>query len=339
MSNIVIVVAIIMMVMLLVGGIFIIWGGGGLKGGAPKASTGQVATLRNLVQAQRAQFDPMKEGGPGQRRGKDNLAFVAAEDPALSRKKLAQSSTMTLEKKLKYAQWKITPLQFRAIQALVTILVFIPARMHATVAIQMLAAFLTPAVVRSFLDGAIERRFKAFDADYPVLLLSFVSLLKTGMSTIAGLEAAAKGLDPGSLVRAEVELMIERLRLGLTEEQAINAFGEDIAHPELELFVQSLLLSRKVGGTLSTTLERLAKQVRKRQQFRQQAKAAVGLEQSSIYAIAFIMSALMAYLTWASPDLVLPALKHELGNKIFQGGLASIIFGFWWSRKVTNIKI
>ena len=27
----------------------------------------------------------------------------------------------------------------------------------------------------------------AFDADYPVLLLSYVSLLKTGMSTIAGL--------------------------------------------------------------------------------------------------------------------------------------------------------
>ena len=41
------------------------------------------------------------------------------------------------------------------------------------------------------------------------------------MSTISGLEAAAKGLDDDSLVRAEVELLIERLRLGMTEEQAL----------------------------------------------------------------------------------------------------------------------
>lgn len=339
MSTFAIVALIVGVIILFVAGIFILTGGNTfLKLGGGSNST-QASNLRNLVQAQRAQFDPMREGGQSQRRGKENLAFVAAEDPNLSRRKLSQSSQMTLEKKLKYAQWKITPLQFRAIQIVVTIIVFIPARMHLALPLQLLALFLTPALVNGILGGAMERRFKAFDTDYPVLLLSYVSLLKTGMSTITGLEAAAKGLDEGSLVRSEVELLVERLRLGLTEEQAINAFGEDIAHPELELFVQSLLLSRKVGGTLSTTLERLAKQVRKRQQFRQQAKAAVGLEQSSIYAIAFIMSALMIYLTWASPDLVLPALKHELGNKIFQGGIALIIFGFWWSRKVTNIRI
>jgi tight adherence protein B len=327
------------MIMLLVGGLLIITKGGSLS--SPfKSTSAQTASLRSLVQAQRNQNELLKEtGAQSQRKVKDNLAFVAAEDPNLSRKKLAQSSALTLEKRIKYAQWKITPIQFRAIQVLITIAVFLLARAQLALPMQLLALFLTPSIVMSFLNKAMEKRFMAFDADYPVLLLSYVSLLKTGMSTIAGLEAAAKGLDPGSLVRSECELLIERLRLGLTEEQAINSFGDDIAHPELELFVQSLLLSRKVGGTLSTTLERLAKQVRKRQQFRHQAKAAVGLEQGSIYAIAVIMSLLMGYMVWASPDLVLPALKNEFGAKIFQGGLTLIIIGFWWSKKVTNIKI
>jgi tight adherence protein B len=338
MSSILIVGLIVGVMILLVAGIFIITGGGGLKSLTGSPAPKQAANLRALVQAQRAQNDPFKEGGQRQKT-KENLALVAAEDPNLSRKKLSQSSQMTLEKMIKYAQWKITPLQFRAIQALVTIVVFVPARMHLETPLQLLAFFITPQLVKSVLKRAMDRRFNAFDSDYPVLLMSYVSLLKTGMSTIAGLEAAAKGLEPDSLVRSEVELLIERLRLGLTEEQAINSFAEDVAHPELELFVQSLLLSRKVGGTLSTTLERLAKQVRKRQQFRQQAKAAVGLEQGSIYAIAFIMSGLMVYLTYASPELVLPALKHPMGKKIFQGGLASIIFGFWWSKQITNIKI
>lgn len=340
MSTIAIVILIVLMIILLVGGLLIITKGGSLSSPFTQSNSAQAASLRTLVQAQRSQNELLKESGTQKdRKMKDNLAVVAAEDPNLSRKKLSQSSSLTLEKRLKYAQWSITPVQFRCIQALVTIAVFIFARSQLAFSLQLLALLLTPAIVDSFLGKAIDRRFMAFDADYPVLLLSYVSLLKTGMSTIAGLETAAKGLEPGSLVRSECELLVERLKLGLTEEQAINSFGDDIAHPELELFVQSLLLSRKVGGTLSTTLERLAKQVRKRQQFRHQAKAAVGMEQGSIYAIAVIMSLLMAYMIYASPDLVLPALKNEFGAKIFQGGLTLIIVGFWWSKQVTNIKI
>jgi tight adherence protein B len=337
--NLTIVVVLVALIVLALALIFLLSAGGVLGGQKSKQAATVSTSLRSLVAAQRSQQAALGGEGSAARTSRENLALAAAADSQLSRKKLSAGSRMTLEKKMRYAQWKLTPLQFRAIQLFTTIMVFIPIRLHATIFLQILALVLTPQVVMGLLDKAVGQRFKAFDADYPVLLLSYVSLLKTGMTTIAGLEAAAKGLDEGSLVRSEVELLIERLRLGLTEEQAISAFGEDIAHPELELFVQSLLLSRKVGGTLSTTLERLAKQVRKRQQFRQQAVAVVGLERGSIYAIAGIMTLLMFYLTWASPELVMPAFRNEMGNKIFQAGIALIIFGFYWSRKVTNIKI
>jgi len=289
-------------------------------------------SLRSLVLAQRSQ-----ERGTQKRRG--DLALAAAAESQLTRKKVVSSSRLTLVKKLKYAKWPITPGMFRGCQAFAAVIAFIPAVQFLAISWQILAPVAAWVGISTLLDKSMDRRFKAFDQDYPVLLLSYVSLLKTGMSTITGLEAAAKGLDEGSLVRAEVELMVERLRLGLTEEQAISAFGEDINHPELELFVQSLLLSRRVGGQLSSTLERLARQVRKRQQFRQQAVAAVGMEKSSIYAIAGIMSLLLGYLAWSSPDLIMPAFKHEFGLKMFQGSLGLIMIGFYWSKKVTNIKI
>jgi tight adherence protein B len=295
------------------------------------------SNLRTLVASQRNTGRP---GDPVSRTPKSNLALAAAAETDLTKKKSSNSNgRMTLEKKLRYARWPITPIQFRAIQGFVTLFLFLPVYLHATIFIQAMVLILTPMIVMSVLDYAINRRFEAFDKDYPVLLLSYVSLLKTGMNAIQGMEAAAKGLEPDSLVRAEVELLIERLRLGLTEEQAISAFGEDVAHPELELFVQSLILSRRVGGTLSQTLERLAKQVRKRQQFRKQAVAVVGMERSSLYMIAVIMGLLLGYLVISSPQLVLPAFSHPLGNKIFQCGIMLIVFGFYWSRKVTNIKI
>jgi Flp pilus assembly protein TadB len=103
--------------------------------------------------------------------------------------------------------------------------------------------------------------------------------------------------------------------------------------------VQGLLLSRRVGGQLSSTLERLAKQVRKRQEFRNKAVAAVGMERSSIWAIGGIMTALIIFLGIKSPDLVVPAFQSATGQKMWQGGVACIVVGFYWMKNVTNIKI
>ncbi len=332
-SSMLIILLVVLMLVLAVLVALLFMGGGRTK----MRRQAQVSdSLRSLVQAQRAQ------GGSNlQSQGfkKDNLALAAAAESEISRKKTVSTGRMTLEKKLRYARWPLTPIQFRSIQVIAALAFFIPAYMQLSFVWPFLAPMIGWVIVGSTLSYSISKRFNEFDKDYPVLLLSYVSLLKTGMSTIAGLEAAAKGLDPDSLVRAEVEILIERLRLGLTEEQAISSFGEDIAHPEIELFVQGLLLSRRVGGQLSSTLERLAKQVRKRQEFRKKAVAAVGMERSSVWAIAGIMTALIIYLFVNSPDLVLPAFKHPMGMKMWQGGLALVLVGFYWMRTVTNIKI
>lgn len=307
-----------------------------LFGGSSKKNN-QTANLRSLVIAQKniskASEEKVKYSGTS------SLAYYAAQESGLSNKEKSLNSVNSLTKRLKYANWKMTPFQFRIIQWLITLAILIPAFFKVTWFLFFVIAFLVPELVDGFLQKAIDKRYDAFDNDYPAMLLSYVSLLKTGMNAIGGLDATAKGLEEDSLVRAEIELLIERLRLGLSEEQAINAFAEDIPHPELELFVQSLLLSRKVGGGLSQTLERLAKQVRKRQQFRKQAIAVVGMEKYSSYMIAGIMTGLLGYLSFSSPDLIVPALSHPVGTKIIQTGVGLIMIGFYWSKKVTNIKI
>lgn len=287
-------------------------------------------SLRNLVSAQREH--------PGSSSSK-NLAIAAAAEQRESRRK-AESARFSLDRTLKYAQWSMTPIQFRGIKITLAVATFIIFEfLDVSIVLQVAMVFLAPSLWDSVLSSAIKKRFNNFDKDYPVMLMQYVSLLKTGMGTIGGLEAVAKGMDEDSLVRQEVELLIERLRLGLTEEQAINQFGETIDHPELELFVQSLLLSRRVGGGLSSTLERLAKQVRKRQQFREKAVSAVGMERGSIIAITGIMVLFMLYLGFSQPELLMPGFSDPMGKQISQAGMAFVLLGFYWSRKVTNIRV
>ena len=249
-----------------------------------------------------------------------------------------KSSALTLEKKLRYGQWKLPPLGFRLLEIGISLLVAFVVSLKFNKVMTGIALLSGPLFMRWLLNLYVERRFKAFDSDYPAFLMNLVSLLKTGMNTMGAMEAAAKALEEGSLVREEVQLMLERLKFGVSEDKSIGSFGEDIFHEEIELFVQALLLSRRVGGTLSDTLDRLAKQVRKRQYFRASAVAAVGLQRGSIWFILSIMAGMEVYLYFVYPEAITEAIKDDVGWQVWQFGLTVIFLGMFWVRQVTKIR-
>lgn len=252
----------------------------------------------------------------------------------------SSDNKLTLEKRLKFARLSsVPPYVFAIAQISLSVTAFLLARVWFFIGLQLLALSVGPLIVNGFINGRMNARFKQFDKDYPQFLLSFVGMLKTGLNPMQALEACAVNLDERSLVRQEVELMLERLRLGVSEERSIGSFGEDVNHPEIELFVQSLLLSRRVGGNLSEVVDRLARQVRKRQHFRASALAAVGLQRGSIMFIMCILVSLELYLYIMWPECVIITWTDPTASKVAQGGLCAILFGLWWVAQVTKIKV
>lgn len=301
-----------------------------LMGGGLFGRTDVNANIRNIVASQR----PSDQFAVTRKR--DVTLFDTAAESKVDK---TVSSKLTLEKKLKYAQWKIPPLVFRGIIVAISLFSFSLISLKFNIVLQGFSLLVGPIFMGWLLNFCIDRRFKAFDRDYPSFLLSLVGLLKTGMNTMGAIEAAAASMEDGALLRQEVELMNERLRFGVSEDKSIGSFGEDIFHPEIELFVQALLLSRRVGGNLSETLDRLAKQVRKRQYFRSSANAAVGMQRGSIWIIIGILVGLELYLYFVYPAAVTGAWKDEMGWQVWQFGAIVIMLGIFWVRQVTKIRV
>lgn len=301
----------------------------GLLGSNAKGRGDAHSSMRTIVEAQRKVSETRRD------KPKRASIFQTASESKVSR---VVSSRVTLSKRLKFAQWKMPPLIFHLLEVGISLVAFSLVFSAFNVVIQLLTLATGPLFMRWYLGRAIEKRFKAFDQDYPSFLLSLVGLLKTGMNVMGALEAAAQGLEDGSLVKLEVELMIERLRFGVSEDKSIGSFGEDIYHPEIELFVQALLLSRRVGGTLSDTLDRLAKQVRKRQFFRASANAAVSMQRGSIWFIIVILACIEVYLYFSFPEAVTGAWADETGWQVWQTGILLILLGLFWVRQVTKIR-
>ena len=238
---------------------------------------------------------------------------------------------VTLEDRLLYAQLKGVPTYLVGVsQILTSLILFMIARRFLEEPLQVLALLLGPMIVNTVIDRRIRRRVARFDADFPQFLLAVVGMLKTGLNPVQALEAAVQNLEEDSLVKSEVELMLERFRVGVPEDRSIGSFGEDIAQPEIELFVQALILSRRVGGNLSETLDRLAKQVRKRHTFKMSANTAVAQQRGAIWVIVMIMVAVELFMLKSAPAMVIGAWTHPKLVDWSQGAVVLIFAGIKW---------
>jgi tight adherence protein B len=265
---------------------------------------------------------------------------VETNQAVTPRKQLGRLSA--LERRLKYAHLSITPSQFRiivlaAIAAIYISLLTIP-RLN-TVIHLIIAVWGGSLLVNYYINRRTKIQFDAFDSDFAPFIMAFVGLLKSGMNLMAGMEAASERLGPDSLLRMEVVRMLERLRFGVNEDFAIGSFAESVDHPDIELFVQAMLLSKQVGGSLSNTLERLARQARRRAQFREQAQAAVGQQRGSVWAILAIVALVQTMLYFQMPDVILAGLRSDIGFVVWQVAFLIAWFAVWLIGRITKIKV
>lgn len=276
---------------------------------------------------------------------RDDPTDVEMEDPLLTPELEANALSVerretSLDKRLRYAQLDtVPPYMVSVAQVVISLTAFFFARMFLREVLQITSLMLGPIIVNKIIERRIESRAKRFDTDFPQFLLSVTGMLKTGLNTIQALEAAASGLEEDSLVRQEVELMLERFRVGVPEDRSIGSFGEDIRQPEIELFVQALILSKRVGGSLSDTLDRLSKQIRKRQTFKLSASSSVSQSRGAIWVIIGLIVALQMFLLLMSPGMVLGAWQSPALAGYAQGSLVIVALGIFLMNKITNIKV
>jgi len=263
-----------------------------------------------------------------------------AQQAVTPRKQFGRLSV--LERRLKYAQVSINPLQFRLIILAATAAIYLSLlsipRLNSIIQI-IIAVWGGSLLVNYYINRRTKIQFDAFDKDFAPFIMAFVGLLKSGMNLMAGMEAASERLGPDSLLRMEVIRMLERLRFGVNEDFAIGSFAEGVDHPDIELFVQAMLLSKQVGGSLSNTLERLARQARRRAQFRLQAQAAVGQQRGSVWAILAIVALVQTMLYFQMPDVILAGLRSDIGFVVWQVAFLIAWFSVWLVGRITKIKV
>ena len=142
----------------------------------------------------------------------------------------------------------------------------------------------------------ISKRINQFVALFPDAIDLMVRSLRAGLPITEALAITGKEInDP---VGAEFRTVADKIKIGLTMDQALNDTAKRIPTPEFQFYVITLAIQRETGGNLAETLSNLSEVLRKRQQMKLKIKAMSSEAKASAYIVGVLPFAVAAMI-WA----------------------------------------
>jgi tight adherence protein B len=161
--------------------------------------------------------------------------------------------------------------------------------------------------------------------------------VKAGLSITQSMERVTVNIK-GPLSQ-EFKLVLNKVRLGMTVEEAFNEFAERIPRPDVQMFVTSVNILKETGGNLGETFQTITTTIRERQKVQKkiQAMTAQGLMQGTI--ITLVPFALLAVFAVVDPKYIEPLFTKPLGWFVLFVMLVLQIIGGYSMKKIVTIEV
>ena len=161
--------------------------------------------------------------------------------------------------------------------------------------------------------------------------------LKVGLGLTQSMDRVIKGY-PGPLAK-EFRLVLNKVQLGQTVEEALSEMGERMQKPDVNMLVTAINILKETGGNLAETFYVMADTLRERQKMDKKIKAltAQGRMQARIIsAIPFVLIGLFYVM---DRDYIAPLLFKPLGWVCLGVMLILVAVGAVFMKKMVEIKV
>jgi tight adherence protein B len=130
---------------------------------------------------------------------------------------------------------------------------------------------------------------------------------------------------------SEFRRCAKQLEMGLSFETALRTLVRRAPLTETRIFAAALLVQRRTGGNLPTTLERLAAVFRERLSYYRHFRASTAAARGSVMLISCIGIGGVAYAVLGQPEYMQGLLHEPLGRMMLAGAIALQIIGITWA--------
>lgn len=182
-----------------------------------------------------------------------------------------------------------------------------------------------------------KKRLGKFSEYLPDALSMMCNALKAGQSLNACFnlvsEQAPAPLGP------EFLRCYEEQNLGITLEAALLEMSKRAPNVDLKFFAMAVILQRQTGGDLCEILDKIARLIRERFQIHGMIMALTGEGRLSGAVLLGLPPVLTGVMFVLNPDYIMRLFSHPIGHQMLAGAAVAQVLGFFWIKKIINIKV
>jgi tight adherence protein B len=181
------------------------------------------------------------------------------------------------------------------------------------------------------------RRQAKFDEQLPSTLQLLSGALQAGHSLQQAVDTVVH--EAGDPIAAEFQRVLTEARLGRPLEEAFESMAKRTRSLDFEWTVMAIRLQRQVGGNLAEVLSTVSQTIRDRYSLKRQIKALSAEGRLSSLILSILPVLLFAALLVFNPLFLRPLFTTRLGIMMMAGSVVLMIFGVFWLKKITDIKV
>jgi len=187
------------------------------------------------------------------------------------------------------------------------------------------------------IEVAARRRMKKMHEQLPDVLMILATSLRSGHSFLQGLDTVSKeAADPCA---KEFSRVVAEVRLGRPMEEALNAMADRIGSEDFRWAVLAVNIQREVGGNLAEVLDTVSETLRERDAVRRQIDTLSAEGKLSLYILMGLPIFIGLWIYRANPGYMSPLFHTTGGLVALSAGMAMMLVGYLWMRKIVNVDV
>jgi Flp pilus assembly protein TadB len=204
--------------------------------------------------------------------------------------------------------------------------------------VSLALSLLVATVFSSSVYGIFEnKRQQAFLKTFPTALDLITRGLRAGLSIDKAFATITREL-PDS-VGHEFEKITEQIRLGVPFQNALLNAAIRVKLSDFDFFILSLIIQRRVGGSIADFMENVARIVRKREELRLKVKSMSAEAKATGIIIGSLPFIVVGVISIVSPTYINVFRFHPTGQKLFLVAMSLIVMAGFIVNRMTKIKL
>jgi tight adherence protein B len=188
-----------------------------------------------------------------------------------------------------------------------------------------------------YLSVRASRRQARFEEQLPSTLQLLSGALQAGHSLQQAVDTVVH--EAGDPIAGEFQRVLTEARLGRPLEEAFEAMAKRTNSMDFTWTVMAIRLQRQVGGNLAEVLNTVSQTIRDRYTLKRQVKALSAEGRLSSVILSVLPLLMFAALLIFNPLFLQPLFTTTLGIGLMAGAAVLMIFGVFWLKKITEIKV